>query len=159
MNFEDVYAAHYEQVYLRALSLTGHTQTAEDMTQDTFLKAWRAWPPPDTSTLHSWLYTIVTRLAYDLYRHNAICPTQELTDAIVQQQTGYEPISGLVEQWARVEALNSLDTVKRGILVCKATGDSVEAIATRFGLSKATTYTYVQHAQKSVRQRYKEMTA
>lgn len=38
MQFEDVYKLYYRDVYYYLLSMTGDAQTAEDLTQETFIQ-------------------------------------------------------------------------------------------------------------------------
>ena len=40
--FERLYRAHVGRVYGLCLRMTGHPQTAEDLTQETFVNAWRS---------------------------------------------------------------------------------------------------------------------
>ena len=50
--FDALYRACYPQVYRRILALVGDREQAEDLAQDVFLKAWRAWPPTSLSYSH-----------------------------------------------------------------------------------------------------------
>lgn len=45
---------------------------AENLTQDTFLKAWRAWTEFDGQNMRAWIYTIAGNVATDYLRHRAI---------------------------------------------------------------------------------------
>ena len=40
-SFDQIYQSYFESVYRYALSLSGNTQTAEEITQETFFKAWK----------------------------------------------------------------------------------------------------------------------
>ena len=58
--------AHYARIYRLLRHLTGHTQTAEDLTQQTFVKAWEALPRfRRKAQLATWLH----KIAYHEYTH------------------------------------------------------------------------------------------
>ena len=41
-SFDQIYQSYFESVYRYVLSLSGNTQTAEEITQETFFKAMRS---------------------------------------------------------------------------------------------------------------------
>jgi RNA polymerase sigma-70 factor (ECF subfamily) len=54
--------AYYQDVYRYLLYLTGHTETAEDLTQETFVQAWRSLHTlGDRAHLRTWLHRIAHR--------------------------------------------------------------------------------------------------
>lgn len=60
-NFETMVLTHHDEVHRYLCRLTARVAEAEDLTQETFLRALRAWPglPPGASH-RAWLYTIAT---------------------------------------------------------------------------------------------------
>ncbi len=57
--FEDLYRQHAGRVYALCLRMTGHPESAEDMTQDTFVNAWRSLPGYEgRSSFSTWLHRI-----------------------------------------------------------------------------------------------------
>ena len=59
------------EVYALAFRLIGRVEDAEDMTQETFLRAFRALKRYDpTRPFGAWLHTIATRLCIDHHRRN-----------------------------------------------------------------------------------------
>ena len=42
MQFEEIYARYYKEVYYYLLSLDGNRETAEELTQETFFRAMKA---------------------------------------------------------------------------------------------------------------------
>ena len=57
--FEALYRDHAGRVYGLCLRMTGHAQTAEDLTQDTFISAWRSLPGYEgRSRFSTWLHRI-----------------------------------------------------------------------------------------------------
>lgn len=57
--FEEEALVHLDAVYRFALRLAGSESRAEDLVQDTFLRAWRSWHQYTPGTrARSWLFTI-----------------------------------------------------------------------------------------------------
>ena len=57
--FEALYRDHVGRVYGLCLRMTGHPVTAEDLTQDTFVNAWRSLPGYEgRSRFSTWLHRI-----------------------------------------------------------------------------------------------------
>ena len=57
--FEDLYRQHVGRVYGLCLRMTGHPESAEDLTQDTFVNAWRSLPGYEgRSRFSTWLHRI-----------------------------------------------------------------------------------------------------
>ena len=65
--FEALVRRHQAAVYRTALRLLGSSADADDVTQDTFLRAWRALAQfRAESAFSTWLYRIVTRRCLDM---------------------------------------------------------------------------------------------
>lgn len=56
------------ELFAYALRLSGQRADAEDLFQDTFLAAFKAWPPPRRGNERAWLYRIATNRAIDRER-------------------------------------------------------------------------------------------
>lgn len=83
--FEAVVQLHRDRVYGRALQMLSAREDAEEVTQDTFLKANKAIHQfRGEAALGSWLYQIVTHLAHNRYwywrrrRRDALVPLHAL---------------------------------------------------------------------------------
>jgi RNA polymerase sigma-70 factor, ECF subfamily len=63
--FGELLEQHEREIYAYALRLTGDRDDADDVYQDTFLAAFRAWPPPRRGAERAWLYRIATNKAID----------------------------------------------------------------------------------------------
>jgi len=70
VTFGEVLERHEREVYAYALRLTGQRADADDIFQETFLAAFRAWPPPHTEHLRAWLYRIATTKMVDRVRRD-----------------------------------------------------------------------------------------
>ncbi len=70
MTFGELIERHEREIYAYALRLTGQRHDADDVYQETFLAAFRAWPPPRRGNERAWLYRIATNKAIDLGRRS-----------------------------------------------------------------------------------------
>jgi RNA polymerase sigma-70 factor (ECF subfamily) len=73
--FEALVGAHLDGLYGTALRLTRNRAAAEDLIQDTFLKAWRSFRTFQTGTnARAWLYKILMNAYIDSYRRSSRQP-------------------------------------------------------------------------------------
>jgi RNA polymerase sigma-70 factor (ECF subfamily) len=67
--FEELTLPHLAGLYRFALKLTGNTAAAEDLVQETYLRALRAFASlRDEAAARSWLFQILSRLVTDRHR-------------------------------------------------------------------------------------------
>ena len=60
--FEEVVERHYQPIFRQLWRLCGDSDTAADLTQETFVQAWRSLPTFEgRSALGTWLHTIAVR--------------------------------------------------------------------------------------------------
>ncbi len=64
--WKSIYEAYYRPLYLYALSLTGNKQDAEDLLQETFVKAYLSYK--DTGSIKYWLVTVLRNGFLNLQR-------------------------------------------------------------------------------------------
>src|SRR6185503_3681132 len=70
--FEALMSDHHAEIYRYVLRVTGRRQDADDLAQETFLRAFRAHRalPPDAN-VRAWLFTIATNLCRNHFRGEA----------------------------------------------------------------------------------------
>ncbi|TME29590.1 MAG: sigma-70 family RNA polymerase sigma factor [Chloroflexi bacterium] len=68
VTFGDLLERHEREIFAYALRLTGNRADADDIFQETFLAAFRAWPPPRSGNERAWLYRIATNKCVDRAR-------------------------------------------------------------------------------------------
>jgi len=99
-----------DQLYSAALRMTRNPADAEDLVQETFLKAYSAFASFSEGTnLKAWLYRILTNTYINGYRKKQRQPLQQPTDEITDWQLAQaesHTSSGL--RSAEVEALDNL---------------------------------------------------
>lgn len=109
-SFEEQAMPLLDQLYGGALRLTRNPQDAEDLVQETFLKAYKAFGSYKQGTnLKAWMYRIMTNAYINNYRKAQRRPQQssadELTDGQLYTTAGHDS-TGL--ESAEIEALKAM---------------------------------------------------
>jgi RNA polymerase sigma-70 factor, ECF subfamily len=112
VDFEELYQTELPRVYNFFRYRVGDNQFAEDLTAETFEKAWRNRERyrNDIAAFSTWLFTIARRVAQDYYRkhpHNEIpldeitnISATELTEDTFQQNADFAQLSVLLARLA-----------------------------------------------------------
>jgi RNA polymerase sigma-70 factor (ECF subfamily) len=67
--FETVLETHHAEIYRYLLRVTGRVGDADDLSQETFLRAWKAYRGlPGDANVRAWLFTIATNLSRNHFR-------------------------------------------------------------------------------------------
>jgi RNA polymerase sigma-70 factor (ECF subfamily) len=138
-----VYREFGPLVYAVALRSLRSVELAEEATQQTFVKAWRAAASYDPArALGPWLATIARRTAIDVHRREARRWADRLADvpddhpAVVELPEGVERA---FEVWAVREAIDELPPDEREIVRLQHLGQLTQAeVAARLGLPVGT---------------------
>ena len=110
-----VYRAYGAFVYAVAYKALGSRDLAEEATQLTFVKAWRAAATFDPAReLSPWLATIARRTAIDLHRREARRPTDRLDEAMLAEVPDGADTS--FDVWAVREAIEELPPLEREVV-------------------------------------------
>lgn len=135
--FEPFFREHERAVYACLWRLTGDSQTARDLTQETFLRAWRHF---DQGSQYerplAWLLRIATNLAISQFqRARPTISTDTLTDADIPARS--DPTRGLALSDLVQRTLLELPPNQRAALVLREVyGFSCEEIGSMLGLSR-----------------------
>jgi RNA polymerase sigma factor (sigma-70 family) len=133
---------------------------AEDLTQQTFERALRAWPrfDPERAPLGVWLLSIARNLLVDHYRRNGAAPRTEPLDAVPDEQLGSElPQPDLGLDPALAEALATLSPRDREIVALRFGADLTgPEIATSTGLSLANVQQILSRSLRKLRAELEE---
>ncbi len=107
-----VYREYGRLVYSVAYRVLEDKALAEEATQQTFLKAWRAAASIDTERdLEPWLATIAKRTAIDVYRAEArrrAAPIDSASPSDPALVSGPEPVESLYDAWEVRRAVQEL---------------------------------------------------
>lgn len=93
--FEELMSAHQRRAYSMALQLTRNVSDAEDLMQETFLKAWRGFDGYATGRpFLNWILRIMQRAYLDLRRRdNPIRKAESLNTILSHRDTEYRELA------------------------------------------------------------------
>ncbi len=81
MNFEEIYRLYFKDVFLYLRGLSAGTDIAEEITQETFVRALKAIDSFDGSRdIRAWLFTIARNTYYTYCRRQKIYADEELSE-------------------------------------------------------------------------------
>ncbi|MEZ5294009.1 MAG: RNA polymerase sigma factor [Vicinamibacterales bacterium] len=128
-----LYARHHADVRRFALFLTGDPAQADDLTSETFIRAWAARDRVAASSVRAYLMTITRNLWRDHHRrHRRLLPLDAATGEAVAR--GPEAEAGWRLREVR-QALAAAAPADRRALLLHAEGWSYLDIAARLGIS------------------------
>ena len=151
------YAAHGEELYRFALRLLGDAGLAEEVVQETFVRAWRASASYDplVGSLRTWLFAIARNLATDSARARAVRPRVAADpdlDGASPHPAERDHAEFIARAWQIEEALGHLSPDHRQALVETYLRDRPrDQVATELGVPEGTLRSRVFYALKSLR--------
>ncbi|MEV0732050.1 sigma-70 family RNA polymerase sigma factor [Polymorphospora sp. NPDC050346] len=152
---------HADALLAHALRLTsGDRQRAEDLVQETLLRAWRHPEALDPSRgpVRGWLFTTARNLAIDAWRRRTARGGEVVTDDVPEPPPTVDEADRAVEAWTVAEALARLSPAHREVLVeCFYEGRSVNEAAARLGIPPGTVKSRTHYALRSLRLVLEEM--
>jgi RNA polymerase sigma-70 factor (ECF subfamily) len=161
--FDSLITRHRERIYVHTFQIVRNEEDALDLTQETFIRAWRSLAGFDgTATLSSWLHRIATNASIDLCRRRRIRPQTEIESGPMEIDPASRttpsrpeaPGSGLdrVEIKRRIEeAFSTLSPDHRAVVVLREIEDlSYEEIARHLGCSLGTVMSRLFYARKKL---------
>ena len=140
------------------LHLTGDPVRAEDVAQETLLRAWQSFPTLDQSrgSVRSWLFTVARNVVIDDWRTRRSrleLSTGDVPDVVPRDQT-----DELLQSWMVADALSHLSEDHRQVLVeCYYRGRSVADAAQRLGVPVGTVKSRTHYALRALRLALEEM--
>lgn len=157
------YDAHGAELYRFLLRSLGDAGSAQDVVQETFLRAWRAGDrfDPSLGSLRTWLFSIARHAMLDHVRAAGVRPWQAaLVDdpAAAAPHPGDDPSEGLLRGWVVEEALRRLSEEHRTAIVETYLKDRPYAeVAAELGLPVGTLRSRVFYGLKALRVALDEM--
>ena len=155
--FEAFYSQHAQSIFSYLWRVTGNEQTASDLTQEVFLRAWnqfakvRGYDKPD-----AWLFHVATNRALDELRH------QHVVDVVGPTLTAHEVgrtvgdhAAEIAEQAALRTALEGLLPRQRAALILRELyGYSCDEIASMLAVTRAAAKMTLSRARARLRTLY-----
>lgn len=154
-DFAAFYAAHAGPIHAFAMRATGDRQAAEEIVQDTFVRAWRALDrfDPATGELRAWLFTIARNLSIDHHRRRGVRPVTPVAEIHLDPAPGeVSEIDRAVEVWQVEDALGRISEEHRDAIVeIHLRGASVAEAADRLGVPTGTVKSRVYYGLRALR--------
>ena len=151
--FSELYRSHLRDVYSYLYYRLGNHHDAEDLTEQTFLQAYRhferAQRESDGRPLRPWLIRIAHNLAANLHRDRSRRPQSVLDDdaPLPTAHSTEDLVSGRDELARVLEALGSLADARREALIMRfALGMDNREIARALGRSDGATKVLIHRA-------------
>ncbi|MGH9612898.1 MAG: RNA polymerase sigma factor [Bryobacteraceae bacterium] len=152
--FRTLVERHGRNVFRLAFRMTGNEHDAEDIVQDTFLKAYRQLPRYESrSSFGTWLYRIAANCSLDLIRKQKSMAAEEVPEAIA----GEDPLpdrlvfGGQIQKTVN-EAMKLLTPQERTAFVLRHfEGLSIEEIGGLMGTGGSATKQSVFRAVQKLR--------
>lgn len=150
------HAAELSQIYcdmrppiVRHLNrLVSDPSMSEDLCQETFLRAWRAWDDRQMGHIRPWIYRIATHLAFDHLRRQQRLSFVALSDHLSAEPPSYE------DHEAITSVLQQLAPQQRLLLLLDSHGWRDAELAAVAGCSVNAIKKRLYHARGAFRQAY-----
>jgi RNA polymerase sigma-70 factor, ECF subfamily len=155
--FSELYRAHLRDVYSYAYYRVGNHHDAEDLTEQTFLQAYRhferALRESDGRPLRPWLIRIAHNLAANLYRDRSRKPQTPIDDTTMLSatHTTEDLVEGRDELARILEGVKQLPDDRREALIMRfALGMDNREIARAMGRTDGATKVLIHRAIKQL---------
>lgn len=130
----------YDKIYRYCYFKLHHAQTAEDLTQETFLRYWERYHPMPAFLAIKYLYTIAGNLCTDEYRKQKALPLDEsIPEPLAEEQ--------LLEKLSVHAALSDLSAEEQELLLLRYVNEvPIGTIAKLLGISRFSVYRKLKSA-------------
>lgn len=140
----------YDKIYRYCYMKLRHQQTAEDITQETFLRFLENKTYKDTGKSLHYLYTIARNLCIDEYRRQKDEPLEnEIPENNLEDH--------MLTKISLKTALSQLNEMDRELLLLRYVNEvPVSEISKIYGISRFAMYRKILHAVKSLKSKLRE---
>jgi RNA polymerase sigma-70 factor (ECF subfamily) len=156
---QQLHDEHAAALWGFCLHLTGDRARAEDVVQETLLRAWQHPEVLDQSerSARSWLFTVARNLVIDEWRSKRH-QNERPTDQVPEPGEPVDETDALLQGWVVAEAVTQLSEEHRAVLLeCYYRGRSVAEAATRLGVPAGTVKSRTHYALRALRLALEEM--
>jgi RNA polymerase sigma-70 factor, ECF subfamily len=169
-NFERDALQYSRQLYSAAMRMARNPADAEDLVQETYLKAYRAYHTFEEGTnLKAWLYRILTNTYINKYRKDSRRPNEvdigEVEDLYLYRRLGSEDtaeaarttedrvLDGLVESDIKAAVEELPETFRMPVLLADLEGFSYKEIADILDIPIGTVMSRLHRGRKAMQKR------
>ena len=156
MTIEQLYTQHSDRIYQFIYFLVGQQQLAEDLTQDTYIKAMKGYSgfKGEASDV-TWLMKIARNTVYDHFRRKKLVQFIPFTRNHEQIDTAYLPDAQLLKQEADAELLTALGKLphhyKEAIILRKIESFTTKEAAKILGCNEAKVKNNLERGMKQLK--------
>ena len=154
---EDILSGCFDLIYPTLLRMTGNRETALDLTQETFLRAWEKMDAFEgRSSFSTWLYRIAVNLALNHLRRSKKITYTEIEPSIIAKELPEDRAEERFEMAAIREAVLTLSPNLRACIVLHYfESKPVEEIAGILGIARGTAAWRLHRARKKLKVEFK----
>ena len=144
---ERLLGEYQNKVFRMALAMLRDSARAEDVTQDIFIKLWRALPLYDgRAAVGTWLYTIARNTCLSAIRADGYRRTTALDESVEPSASSTTPLTLSVEQ-----CLSRLPDVQRQVITLFYMQErSVSDVAAMLDLPEGTVKSHLHRARRAL---------
>lgn len=156
---QQLHDEHASALWGFCLHLTGDPARAEDVVQETLLRAWQHPEVLDGSrgSPRSWLFTVARNLVIDEWRSKRY-QSERATGEVPEPGDPVDPTDRLLQEWVVAEAVTQLSNEHRAVLLeCYYRGRSVAEAASRLGIPEGTVKSRTHYALRALRLALEEL--
>jgi RNA polymerase sigma-70 factor (ECF subfamily) len=156
---EQLHNEHASALWGFCLHLTGDPVRAEDVAQETLLRAWQHYEVLDESrgSVRSWLFTVARNIVIDEWRSKRF-QNERATDQVPEPTDPVDQTDTLLQSWVVADAITQLSNEHRAVLLeCYYRGRSVAEAARRLGVPEGTVKSRTHYALRALRLALEEM--
>ncbi len=156
VHFSELLSSHEKEIYRFAYRMTGNPEDASDLLQDTFLRAFKAFPRlPAEANHRAWLYRIAHHQALNLLRSRRVRKSEPLDEAgKLQDSNGNPEAFEETRRMARAlrRIIRAMTARQRAALILKKyEGLSYAEVAAALGSTEENARAHVYQAMKKIR--------
>jgi RNA polymerase sigma-70 factor (ECF subfamily) len=118
--FAEIYNHFFKKIYQFVYFRVGHKETAEDLAEDVFIKAFSKISSFKSENLEGWLYRIARNLVIDYYRQKRVnVNLEELENTLVYESSLIEEANLKDQQGVLLKLLKELSNEQQVVIKMK----------------------------------------
>lgn len=148
----------YDKIYRYCYFKVQNRQTAEDITQETFLRFWEAYQGITSDQALKYLYTIARNLCVDEYRRHSMESRKNEKEALqgASKENGFCEEAILTSLGVKT-ALSELEKEEQELLLLRYVNEvPVFVIGKVWGISRFAAYRKINAASKKLKEKLRE---
>jgi len=165
--FEELMGRYNKQIYHLALRMTSSHEDAEDITQEVFVRAYKAipgWKP--RASIYTWLRTVTMNLCIDYHRARVRRQTQSLDDkdgfiANISADTSSDPLESVETNELKQKILMAADKLssqqRKAFMLCHYGGLPLKEASEIMGCAVGTIKAHLSRATSKMRDLLKDL--